>query len=248
MSRFRQHALIFSAVLATGVLAMRDARAGELAAAPAPSTAPQGVLVLAGPDAADAAWPLAQQVYASSALRPRASEVQARVLAGERPAQADDDTRELTELCDGVKGEDAASRQVLSSIASRFGAKGVVVVALGDGRARARLFVAQGNAFDAARYDADGDAKAPVWKGVVSSLERTFPLSTPPAPVPALQPTPKPIAPPAPKTETSSSKPFYLSWWFWGAVGAAAVTGLIVFAATRDQDSSNIHLTLEMPK
>jgi hypothetical protein len=244
MSRLR-HVLVVSAALLAGAVVVRNAHANGLVGAPAPSTAPQGILVLAAADAADAAWPLAQGVYASAALRPRATEAEARVLAGERAAAPDDATRELGELCDGVKGEDAASRQVLSSIAQRFGAKGVVVVAVAEGRARARLFVAQTGAFDAARYDAEGDPRAPLWKGVVASLERAFP---PPAPASAPTLAAKPAVPPPSKAETSSGKPFYLSWWFWGAVGAAAVTGLVVFAATRDQDSSNIHLTLEMPK
>jgi hypothetical protein len=41
---------------------------------------------------------------------------------------------------------------------------------------------------------------------------------------------------------------FYESGWFWGAVGAAAFAGGVVFLATRDSKPSAIHLHVEVPR
>src|SRR5208283_3139769 len=88
------------------------------AAAPAPpaSVAPNGIAVVAMAGATDVAWPLAQSVYSSPAIRPGAvDEVHARVLCGEpAPPTAPGDVGDLAETVAAIRGEDAASRAILA--------------------------------------------------------------------------------------------------------------------------------------
>jgi hypothetical protein len=190
---------------------------------------PKGFAVVAADGATDAAWPLAGAVYGSITLKPPTiDDARARVLAGEPGT-----TPELTELAElraGVKGDDAASRQVLGALAQKLSLRGVVVVFAGD-PPTARLYDAESHTFDAARYTAEnGD-----WKAAVRSLERPY----------LLQPTPLVLTPAEPKK--TESKPFYLSPWFWGAIGAALLIGGGVLIATNVQTSDTIHLQLRMP-
>jgi hypothetical protein len=46
----------------------------------------------------------------------------------------------------------------------------------------------------------------------------------------------------------NESHPFYVSPWFWGAVGAAVFGGVAVYFATRDNTASTIHLEMQVPK
>jgi hypothetical protein len=92
---------------------------------------------------------------------------------------------------------------------------------------------------------------APVhWSGTVSSLERTFgaPPPAPPTGEPLHAPALATSALPPEKPKPSESHPFYLSPWFWGALGAAAFGGTAVYFATRDNSTGTIHLELQVPK
>jgi hypothetical protein len=221
-------------------------------AASPPAVAPNGVAVLAAAGATDAAWPLAQSVYATAEIRPYSvDEVHARVLCGEAPAAgAPADVRDLAETVAAIHGEDAASRAILGDIARRLNVRALVVVHLDAGKAAARLFVADGQSFDPATYAPDAGTPL-AWTGTTRSLARTFGPSSssapagPPAPVSA-----PPLATheePTVTNEPPKPKAFYETGWFWGALGAAAFAGGAVFFATRDSSASSIHLEMQVP-
>jgi hypothetical protein len=221
----------------------------------APGPARQGVAVLALSGATEHAWPLAQKIYASSALRPAAlDEAHARVLAGEPPPpDAPEDIRDLAEMRSVIRGDDAPSRKLLGSIASTFSLRAVVVVEPGPpatepgGAAsppRARLFVADQNAFDAATFtpDAQTDGKFS-WDRVAPSIERLVVPKPEPAKRASLAPLPKEAA-----EKPEESRPFYASGWFWGALGGAAFLGTAIYFATRDSSPGSIHLEVQVPR
>jgi len=212
------------------LLTCRSARADE----PAPK--PRGLVVVATEGATDAAWPLARAVYGDEILRPRdLDDGKARVLAGEAGTA---DLAELAELRAGVKGDDAASRQVLAAIADKFHVAGVVVVFKDP--AGARLYDADTKSFDAARYTSEKGE----WSGAVKSLERWYlPSSQPLVTVVSKEPPPaKPKDQPKEK-----SKSFYESPWFWAAIGAAVLIGGGVLIATSVQTSDTIHMQVKLP-
>jgi hypothetical protein len=224
------------------------------ASAPAPASSRAGLAVLALPGATDAAWPLAQAVYADPSLRPGAvDEPHARVLCGEAPATGDAaELRDLSETVAAVHGDDAPSRSLLDGIARSFSVRGILVVRSEAGHASARVFLAETGGFDAATYAPDDTTPATAaitWAAATRSLDR---LMAPPAPGPHAAGSA--VAPPlatraAPKVESSSStpRPFYESFWFWGAVGAAALAGGAAYFATRDTSASTIHLEVQVP-
>ena len=82
------------------------------------------------------------------------------------------------------------------------------------------------------------------WSGAVASLERAYGNDGEATRAPALATSPLPGA--APKT--AESHPFYVSPWFWGAVGAAVFGGVAVYFATRDNTTGTIHLEAQVPK
>jgi hypothetical protein len=235
-------------------------------AAPAPRAPEKGLAVLALDGATDAAWALASKVYGDPDLRPAAlDDAHARVLAGEAPAAtAPQDVKDLAQIRGAVHGDDAPSRQLLASLASELGARGVVVVEVAAGGAiSARVFVADTHAFDAARYAPD-DPHTLTWNGAALSLSRAFgshvAIATtvvPPAPpiTAGHEPTPAPTTIPGPPGILSDSPPvaahvsksFYQSGWFWGAVGAAVFAGGALFFATRDSSAQTIHLDVQVP-
>lgn len=214
----------------------------------------------------DEAFALARAVYGSSLLPRRLDELRARVLAGDpAPPSATKDIRELAELRAGVTGEDAVSRRLLAGIAQQLGVQALLVVhrapALVEqeaapsvaadagatapvarssaAHASARLFLADTGEFDAARYERDESG----WRGTVTSLTGRFP---PPA---AHVMAELPGAPPKHSSEEKKeSRPFYMSPWLWGAVGAAAVVGGFFFFATRDTSDDPIHLQMRLPR
>jgi hypothetical protein len=228
------------------------------APAPPAATAPSGVGVVAVAGATDAAWPLAQAVYGTPALRPAGiDEAHARVLCGEPPASgAPADLKDLADSVAAVRGEDAPSRMILGEIAHRFAVRALVVVHLDAGRPAARVFLPDSGAFDAATYAPDA-TPANAWTATTQSLARTF--GPPAAPAPAAAPpaaaTPPPSsapplalhAEPVVDNTPPKGKAFYESGWFWGALGAAAFAGAAVFLATRDNGPTTIHLEAQVP-
>lgn len=207
--------------------------------------APRGYAVVAVDGATDVAWPLAQAVYKSALLRPSGiDDARARVLAGDAaPPLAPPELTELVELRAGVKGDDAASRQVLAAIAQKLGVHAILVVALAeDQKPTARVYDASLRAFDAARYAPDVSSNVVTWNDAVRSLERPYlpqnPLFTAVAA--------RDVAPPL-KPKPSESKPFYQSPWFWLAIGTAVLIGAGVLIATNLQTSDTIHLKVQLP-
>jgi hypothetical protein len=205
--------------------------------------------------ATDAAWPLAQSVYATAALRPGSvDEAHARVLCGEpAPPSSPGDLRDLADTVAAVHGEDAASRAILADVARKLGVRALAVVHVEAGKPVARVFVAETQAFDAASYAPDPPVGATsTWSATTASLTRSFGgAATVPAPV---TPEPPMAAPPLatheePAVTNTPPKPkaFYESGWFWGALGAAAFAGGAVYFATRDNGASTIHLDMQVP-
>lgn len=220
-----------------------------LPAPPPPAVAATGLAVIALAGAADAAWPLAQSVYATPSLRPAAlEEARARVLCGEPPvAGSPSELRDLAETVAAIHGDDAPSRAILGELAHRLSVRGIVVVRVDGGRPSARVFLADSGTFDAATYASD-DAVAPAWAAATRSLARTFgnePATVAPSPAhaPPLATHEEPLVDNAPPKKRA----FYESGWFWGAIGAAAFAGGAVFFATRDNGASTIHLQAQVP-
>jgi hypothetical protein len=191
-------------------------------------------------------WKLARGVYADPSLRPAFDEAHARALAGEAPAAgAPGDVRDLAETRAGIHGDDGPSRRLLASLAAQLHVRGVIVV-LPTATATARVFLTSTGQFDAASYSPDPTGE---WSGAVSSLSRAYGVST----VTSVggETTAAPLlvtTPPPPGADAAKGRPFYFSPWFWGAVGAAALGGVAVYFATKDNDPSTIHLQLTVPK
>jgi len=223
------------------------------AATPRPPSKPaaQGIAVLAAGQSHDEAFTLARAVY-KSRLRPTSvDEAHARILAGEAvPNDAPTDLRDLAALRAAITGDDAPSRRLLASLAKELGVSAMLVVMADQNRPVARLFLTDVGEFDAARYvPSDAAADPSRWGSAVSSLERRFATtpaaasSTTAAPAAALHAIP----PLPPKPHEDESKPFYLSPWFWGAVGAAAVVGGGIYLMSRDTGTDQIHLKMQLP-
>jgi hypothetical protein len=230
----------FACVVALLLCAPRVARADD--GAPKKS----GIAVLATDGATDATWPLARAIYASTYLRPEnVDDAHARILAGEKRATEQPSIVELEELRAGVKGDDAASRQVLSALSDKLGVASVLVVFAGT-PPTARLFDASTHTFDAATYSPDQNSSPPSWDGTIRSLERPF-LPPPPLVTQTATTTPDANARPAPPKHDEKSKAFYESPWFWAAIGAVLLIGGGVLIATNVQTGDTIHLQLKLP-
>lgn len=229
------------------------------------------IVVNASADTADA-LALANAVDAS-AIRPSTLDAtHARVLVGE-PASDDApaDVRELAEIRGALAHEDAAARRLLASLASQFGAAGVVVLHASAPPApaasppshtspapadrehppTARLFLAATGDFDAARYEPDPTrAGADAWRAVVVSLERTFAAPAKEPARPRLSGNAlavSPVAEPKPRAH-EESKPFYASGWFWGAIGGAALLGTGIYFASQGSNSDTVQLRMQVPR
>ncbi len=220
--------------------------------------AASGVAVVALAGASEAAWPFAGSVYATSSLRPvEIDDRRARVLCGEAPpADAPAELRDLGQMVAAVTGEDAPSRALLEDIARRFGVRAVLVVRIEGDSPRARVFLPDARAFDAATYGPDEGAAPWKWSGATRSLARAFgsvpPDVSPPPASEAVHGLVAPVVPvlashEVPKDEGAHHTQFYESGWFWGALGAAAFAGAAIFLATRDSSPSMIHLQIEVP-
>jgi hypothetical protein len=205
--------------------------------------APCGLAVVAFPGALDAAWALASAVYAEKSLTPcGVDEAQARVLCGEAPpSNAPTPLRELAETVGALRADDAPTRALLGDIARRLSVRALLAVRGSGESATAQLFLPDVGAFDAPTYAPDLKPQES-WSKTVQSLVRSFGLAPP-----------RPRAPPlatrlAPRTGREvSSRQFYESLWFWGAVGAAAlVGGGAYYFAARDSGAPTIHLEVQL--
>lgn len=82
----------------------------------------------------------------------------------------------------------------------------------------------------------------PVGAPPVTSAPATTPAAAAPAQAPAL------ATQEVSKTaESKKSRPFYVSPWFWGAIGVAALAGGGAYLLSRDTGSSTIHLQVQGP-
>lgn len=229
-------------------------------------------------DVAGVTWPLAQAVYASQRLRPtHLREDEARALAGEAPKDPSPRLRDLYETRSALRGEDATSARLLASLAQTLNVRGFITVRATASRAAApatdakasdgdagsdaaataqpstasepkttmtataRIFLAETQSFDAAVYAPEGTFENPSWSRAAASIERAF-GRVPKAAV-ATTAAPAGSAPAATK-----GSPFYKSFWFWGAMGAAALLGGTAFLLTRDTDPTSVHLRAEVPR
>lgn len=194
----------------------------------------RGVAVVAIGEAAEHSWTLTQALYQSPSLFPPAlSEARARALI--TGAHTDAETAELAELRAGIHDEGVVSRQLLHTIGERVGAAAVLVARARDAkRLELRLFVLASDTFDVAQYE--GDPTAVTWRGeVVRSLERRLG----PAPSAKVEPT-KSAKNSAKSAETSGSRPFYKSPWFWAALGGAALLGGTALVVSQVQSDSDV--------
>jgi tetratricopeptide (TPR) repeat protein len=64
-----------------------------------------------------------------------------------------------------------------------------------------------------------------------SSLSAPAPTSTPVSPTPVVE-----NGAPPPQSDQSESHPIYSRWWFWTAIGAAVVGGIVLIAVSRGGD------------
>lgn len=208
------------------------------------SSAAAGLGVIALPGATDAAWPLAQALYADPGIRASAiDEAHARVLCGEPVGpSAPVDLRDLAENVAVLRGDDAPSRAILTEIARRFAVRGLVVVRVDGAHPTARVFLAATGAFDGATYGPD-DALSLSWSASTRLLARAFAS----APAPGAAPPFATHAEPSVQNSPPQPRHFYESGWFWGALAAAAFGGGAIYLATRDNSSQAIHLELQIP-
>lgn len=169
---------------------------------------------------------LAHRVYSSKSLKPSAIDDQtARVLIGEPIQSPSSQQVSFAEYRAALRADDAATRTLLSTICSELGASAALLVySAGPQSPRAKLFIHSKHSYYPVdlwpQPSADG---VPSWASAVAWLEANA----------------------APRSETSapkSSNSIFRSSWLWGAVGAAVVTGFVVYASSRDDSSNSIHL------
>ena len=253
--------LVGVVALAVSLLLPGQAR-GEL------PPAPRGLAVVAEGDTAAFASSLARAVYGDPGLLPPTlDEAHARALAGAPVApDAPPAIHDLAETRAALHGDDAPTRSLLVSLAGSLHVKGLVIVQVQPGeRPAARVFVAAAGAFDPVLYEPDPAPTATwgagtsivTWAGTTSALHRTFAdtLAVAPSPAPvtagaaaALSPALAPTPPPIKDEKVPTSRPFYTSPWFWGAIGAAAFAGAAFYFATRDSSAPNIQLQVQVPR
>jgi len=219
-----------------------ELRARILAGDPAPPSATKDIRELAelraGVTGEDAA---SRRLLASIAQQ---LGVQALLVVSRTPAPVEQKETKESETKDEGAPVDGGAASVAPSVPSVEADAGVtppVAQASAAGpRAlvSARLFLADTGEFDAARYEPNESG----WRGTVTSLTGRFP--PPPAPVVAqLQGTPPKLP-----SEGKESRPFYMSPWLWGAVGAAALVGGFFFFAAQDTSNDPIHLQMRVPR
>jgi hypothetical protein len=223
-------ALVAGSVVA-GQPALAQPRAAAVANAPAiPIDLQKGVAVVAaGPVAVDAAWALAQRVYADPLLRPvQLDDATARVLAGEPAAAgASPKMRELAEARKAINPLEPSAARLAGTISAELGGASQLLVHMpAPGQARARLYAATTRTWLMPELWQQPDASgAPSWEAAVAWL-RGHALASraqPPARAPA-------------------SRTVLASGWFWGALGAAAAVAVVAVAVARDEGSNAVHV------
>ena len=230
----------------------------------------RGFAVVAEGGAGDSAAPLARAVYGHPSLRPYAGidESRAHVLLGET---APSNLQDLASTRAAIHGDDAPSVKLLSSIASDFRLRGIIVVSCEAGQAPppstwgassspasappacspvARVFLDAAPAkpahFESETYRPDislDPGKPTTWNATVAAIDSEYGVA-----LPAAKSAPAAATSTTPKDETKKSHAFYESPWFWGALGAAAFAGTAVFLATRDNGGDTIHLQMQVPQ
>jgi hypothetical protein len=237
--------LILAATLLVAAVVAPTARAQSTSTStPTSTAAPAGLAVVALAGAADAAWPLAQALYAEPTVRAMGiDEAHARVLCGEPAAPtAAVDLRDLSATIAAVHGDDAPSRALLTEVSRRFAVRGLVVVRVEGTHPSARVFLVAVEAFDTATYEPD-EGSPLAWSASVRLLARSFGSAPPVVAAPQLATHSEPSIENSPPPR----RHFYESGWFWGAVVAAALGGGAIYLATRDNSGSTIHLELQTP-
>ena len=194
-----------------------------------------GIVVVATADAADVAWPLAQKLYRDRSILSRSlAESAARVLAGDAPLEgASTMLTDLRTLRDSVHGDDAASRLVLSDLCGRFAAKAVAVVTLSPTETRA--FDCASRTFLRVAYLPD-EPNGHSWAGAAHALTLTY--GNPPLKEDLLRGA----------TKNNGGRPFYKSWWFWGAIGGAAALGGAALIVANTGGPSQMEMQMHIPR
>jgi hypothetical protein len=227
---------------ATGILPPAVPAMTQAPTAPANA---HGLVVVAFPGAADAAWPLAQAVYSNLRLRPDGlNDTQARVLCGDAPPRdSAASLRDIAETVASLRGDDAPTRVLLRELAHQVPARALLAVWMdASGRPASRVFLPESSTFDAAIYVPDA-GRTVAWSGAARSLARIF--AEPPT---AAAPAPSLATHEATTSERGSASPhFFESPWFWGGIGAAAAAAAAIYLATRDSGSPTIHLEVQVP-
>ncbi len=132
------------------------------------------------------------------------------------------DESEVDRLLGGDLGESLRAPQPITSYLRDKGIAGAVVVDRIDHVLRARLLVARRGTFETVplQLDEKGEADGATLQRIESTLGQ----------------------------EDSDSKKFYSSPWFWGAIGGAALIGLVIFASTSQSDSvDHSRLVVRLP-
>ena len=175
----------------------------------------RGVLTVAAAGTpSSVAWPVAQALSEDADLRAKIDEPLARVLAGDAPGEgASGQARELWELRGQIKGDDAASRVLLAEVGRRTAARAIALVLVVEGAAEVRIWDAATDTLESTRHRREGSG----WSPLVGAVRARV--------LPRPDPAPKPT-PAAPKSTLQSP-------WFWGAIGAAVLAGVVAYAASQ---------------
>lgn len=217
---------------------------GEARAEDAPRVVAKGhgaLVVALGEGTANAAKPLAREIYRDEALRPMVDDEAARVLAGDKPKEgAAAKLQELASVRSSISAspEDAASLRLLASLGAERQAELVVAVSTDGTRTIARVLRVEGARYEPVEL---GPTIEPVpggeprfsWPGVTTTLHRLA------APAPLLPK--KSDSTPSPVPAAPSRTPWYKSAWFWAPLGVVAAAGAAVLIAsqvTADEQST----------
>lgn len=123
-------ACVVSLFLAAACVAAPRVGLSAEAAAREPEAPPHVAVLSVGPPSDDARR-AARAVYRGRLRPPSLDEQEARALVGDlEPGAARGGARELAELRAGVRGDDAASRQLLAAIGRRLAVRGILVVTI----------------------------------------------------------------------------------------------------------------------